>query len=297
MIRTIKRFSGFLLFLNIVPMVSVAQNEPQQQQPYSENVLYNENRFPEGMVVQWPYLREADAIYRKRVWRIIDLREKNNKVMTWPRNAFADIVLKYARSGQLHVYADPDSMVTPLTPEDASKRASIQTQSEVIDSAQNPDILLPTFDPTTAITKTVTIDEPRRWSTVQKFRVMEEWVFDKNHGKIITRIIAITPIADLLVNGDATGEVYPLFTIKYSELREVLVNEQLYNRFNDAMRLTYDDWFENRLFSSYIIKESNMYDYYIKNMPEYEKDNLAALLEADRIKQELFIFEHDLWEY
>lgn len=293
---TLKRFS--VLFFLLLGCLSLrAQNQPPTQQPYRDGDVVPNPRYDENIVIPWPHLREADAIYRRRIWRIIDVREKNNKVMTWPRNGFGDIILKYARAGQLNVYDNPDSMITPLTPEEALKRSSIQLTTEMIDSAQNPDIMDPAFDVTSAVMKTVDVNEPIRWTSVNQYRVMEEWFFDKNHGKIVARIISIEPMKDIMVNGNAIGGKEPMFTIKYAELREKLVKEQMFNRYNDAMRLTYDDFFENRYFSSYIIKESNMYDYYIKDMPEYEKDNLAALLEADRIKQELFILEHDLWEY
>jgi hypothetical protein len=32
-------------------------------------------------------------------------------------------------------------------------------------------------------------------------------------------------------------------------------------------------------------------------MPEFKDDGIMALLESDRIKNELFVFEQDLWEY
>jgi hypothetical protein len=66
---------------------------------------------------------------------------------------------------------------------------------------------------------------------------------------------------------------------------------------NDSKRITFDDWFEQRLFSSYIIKESNMWDLRITDMDEFKTTNISALLEAERIKNSLFEFEHDLWEY
>jgi hypothetical protein len=51
------------------------------------------------------------------------------------------------------------------------------------------------------------------------------------------------------------------------------------------------------MFSSYIVKEANQYDNFIKDYEEFKDNGLAALLDAERIKQELFEFEHDLWEY
>ena len=47
------------------------------------------------------------------------------------------------------------------------------------------------------------------------------------------------------------------------------------------------------MFSSTIVKESTVYD---RNVSDFMV-GLDALLEAERIKEELFNFEHDLWEY
>ena len=47
------------------------------------------------------------------------------------------------------------------------------------------------------------------------------------------------------------------------------------------------------MFSSTIIKEANVFD---RNINQY-MIGLDALLEANRIKDEIFNLEHDLWEY
>ena len=49
-----------------------------------------------------------------------------------------------------------------------------------------------------------------------------------------------------------------------------------------------------RMFSSTIVKESVII--YDRNVSDFMV-GLDALLEAERIKEELFNFEHDLWEY
>ena len=62
---------------------------------------------------------------------------------------------------------------------------------------------------------------------------------------------------------------------------------------NDAERRTYDDIFWKRMFGSTITKESNVAD---RKVNEY-MIGLDGLLEAERIKAEIFNMEHDLWEY
>jgi hypothetical protein len=73
----------------------------------------------------------------------------------------------------------------------------------------------------------------------------------------------------------------------------VLANHDVFNRSNPSERRSFDDIFWKRQFSSYIVKEENVYD---RTIAEYKK-GMDALLEAQKIKDEIIIFEHDLWEF
>ena len=110
------------------------------------------------------------------------------------------------------------------------------------------------------------------------------------------RIVGIAPLYNVSASGIDLGE-QPLFWIKMDDARKLLVNKEVFNPYNDLRTLSFDDWFEQRLFSSYIVKESNVFDTPIKDQEAFEDDGLSQLLESDRIKNDLFIFEHDNWEY
>jgi gliding motility associated protien GldN len=85
----------------------------------------------------------------------------------------------------------------------------------------------------------------------------------------------------------------PIFWAHYPSLRNQLVKQEVFNPRNDAIRFTWDDLFEMRMFSSYIYKESNVFD---RRIQDYAT-GVDALRESDRIKQDIFNFEHDLWSY
>ena len=96
------------------------------------------------------------------------------------------------------------------------------------------------------------------------------------------------------MHGQLLGTFSPLFWVYFPEAREILINAEVFNLVkNDAERRTYDDIFWKRMFSSTIIKESNPAD---RKVNEY-MIGLDGLLEAERIKTEIFNIEHDLWEY
>jgi gliding motility associated protien GldN len=84
-----------------------------------------------------------------------------------------------------------------------------------------------------------------------------------------------------------------MYWVYYPDLRPILVKHEVYNPRNDAVRLTWEDLFEARMFQSFIMKESNVHD---RRIQEYAT-GIDQLFESDRIKQEMFEFEHDLWTY
>ena len=72
-----------------------------------------------------------------------------------------------------------------------------------------------------------------------------------------------------------------------------MANEQAYMVGNDAAPISWEDILEMRYFSSYIYKESNVQD---RRLEDY-LTGVDKLVEAKRIKNEIFNFEHDLWSY
>ena len=90
------------------------------------------------------------------------------------------------------------------------------------------------------------------------------------------------------------GQKKLLFWVYYQEARRILANTEVGNRFNTAQRMSFEDIFQKRMFNSYIIKEDNIYN---RRVDDYKVNPLDALLESERIKQEMINFEIDLWEY
>ena len=59
-------------------------------------------------------------------------------------------------------------------------------------------------------------------------------------------------------------------------------------------RRTFDDIFIKRFFGSYIYRESNVYN---NRQIENYTAGMEAMLESERIKNEIFTLEHDMWEF
>ena len=130
---------------------------------------------------------------------------------------------------------------------------------------------------------------------MKEIRLKEEWFFDKQRGVLDVRIIGIQPVADNIDRN--TGEVRgkePMFWVYFPEARNIFANVDVFNRHNDAERKTLDDIFWKRMFGSYIYKVENVYN---RQIADYAMSGLDQMLEAERIKEDIFVMESDLWEY
>ncbi|MFZ4798672.1 MAG: gliding motility protein GldN [Bacteroidia bacterium] len=262
-----------------------------------DDFIYNRQAVKERKVVAWPYLREADVSSSKRVIRMIDVREKQNQVMAWPKNPLAVIVYEAIKNGKMVPYRD-DSLSGTYTQEE------IITMT--IDTAiiENPD----PNDPEQTVMDTI-INVFKPIDRIKRYRIIEDWIFDKKLSTYFVRIIAIAPQFKPIIGGVELNEqdlcvlkyhareADPMVPVSEMDLRHLFINYEVFNRQNDAARITFDDWFESRQFSSYIIKQSNEQDLYIKDRAEFKDNGVAAILEGERIKQDLFEKEHDMWEY
>ena len=134
-----------------------------------------------------------------------------------------------------------------------------------------------------------------RQSDIKRWRIKEQWFFDKQRSVMDVRIIGLCPIADDRDEiGNLTGKNNLLCWFYFPEVRTVIRNAQAFNLVkNESENKTYEDIFMKRMFSSTIIKEGNVYD---RKINDY-MIGLDALIEAERVKTEIFNIEHDLWEY
>ena len=274
---------AFIFSLLLVSSVS-AQVDYTDFITSGEHTSYVKVAVRERPVIAYPPLREADVKFSRRVVRCIDGRQKMNKQLEWPRNPLNRYLYTELGKGNIIAYKN-DSLQSFYTPEDFVKRGGGETPLFVQTDPEDPEI---GYDSIIVISY--------KWEDIHKYWVMEDWVFDYKHSVFKPRIIALAPIfaptyAGLTVNDQ------PLCWIKMDEIRYQLENLEMFNRYNDAARLSYDDFFQMRIFDSYIVYESNVFDNFINQYQEYVDNGEASLLKSDEIKNDLFIFEHDLWQY
>jgi len=251
--------------------------------------IYDKTATVQMQPIPYVPLREADVIWSKRIWRTIDLREKMNQPFYYPMTpqngwrSFVQIILDALKEGTITAYSGTnDQFLYPITYKELMDK--LQTAQKVtLKRPDNPDEEFDTI-----------ISKPFYASDIKKLRVKEDWVFDKQRSQLEVRILGICPVKDNYDdNGNYRGPE-PLFWIYFPECRNILAKNEQFNLKNgSAARLSYDDVFMKRLFSSYIYKEENVYD---RQITDYSL-GVDALLEAEKAKTSLFEFEQNLWEY
>lgn len=234
----------------------------------------------ERPVLPYQPVREADILFEKRIWRVIDVREKMNLTFTSPQSPLFSVLADAAKSGQLQAYAD-DRFAEPMT------LADVQGQLAEVDTIMRYN-LDTEMDEITVVTNDI---DP---NSVRRFRMKEAWFFDTNTGQLRVRILGIAPMVEVVdQNGDFKYEK-PLFWIHYPTARQFLARQKVYAPGgNLSATMTWEDIFEMRLFASMVYKESNPYDRRIQDYLQGED----IVYESAKISDELFNREHDLWSW
>jgi gliding motility associated protien GldN len=258
----------------------ILDNQPQ-------DVVHYDNDLVDTKPIPYPTTRQADIMWSKRIWREIDMRQKINQPFYYPlephnnwRN-FITVIMDALKEGSITAYdiSPTDEFLVPLNYQEIISR-QIDTVHRTFQRPYPPyeeydTVIYSEFDP----------------ARVTRVRIKEDWYFDKKRSQMLVRILGICPVMIKQRNDEEYSE--PLFWIYFPEARPVLGHAEVFNRENDAGRRSYDEIFMKRFFASYIYKEQNVYD---RRISEYAQ-GLDALLEAERVKQDLLDFEQQLWEY
>jgi gliding motility associated protien GldN len=260
--------------------------------------LRNDNAFDKSSLnartpLPYEHLRADDALFAEKVWRELDLREKMNHPFRFEAESdngsqmFINILLKAVNSGEVTAFAD-DRFTTPMT--------MAEIQALTVGSADT----VPQVDPNdpTKVIRYVVTRASFNAKSVNKIRIKEEWVFDREASRYFCRILGISPLkSQYFPNGQERPGATPMFWVYYPDMRPILTKYEVYNPKNMGnSRMTWEELLESRMFSSYITK-STLDNAANRTIRTYIKDPILALLEGENIKEKIFNYEQDLWSY
>lgn len=256
--------------------------------------VYPDNHIQNRRPPAYQYIREADVMWSKTVWRQIDLRQKMNHVLYFPEypqgayKSLIDLLMYGIKTGNLTAYDEDMS---------GNEFASEMTITDIEERFGAADQITQVEDPVTGEIKTQTVAGQVNTTEVKFIMVKELWFFDKQRSVMDVRIIGMCPIRVYFRDEDLDQEnplKKKLFWIYFPGARRLFAKNQVFNPYNDTEKMSFDDLFSKRFFDSYIIQESNTFNN--RRIEDYTV-GIESLLEAERIKDTIFDFEQDLWDY
>jgi len=267
--------------------------------------------------------RIDDVIWSRYIYRIIDMRFKQNYQLYFPvkaddadyRNLFKVIIDAVVDGMQVYPASmdniKPDFKVEPFSkvqiPKDvfkietAEEKSADHSDDDDYDNIAKSNAMLVHYDSIT--------DQMSAWGysfepvvkNQLKYLIQEVVFFDKHTSRLHTKIMAIAPLHPAkIMTTDSTKVMDALREsivcwIPFDHLRPYLAMQYAIPNRNETKRVTYDEFFQKRLFTSYIVGEGNMYNRWI---PDYKFSDVEGIhKEQERIATELLNFEQDLWEY
>ena len=243
-----------------------------------------------------PYenLRTDDAMYRHKIWREIDTREKINL----PFRYSADQDNGNQRFISILLQAIQDSLVTVFNNID-DRFTTPMTKAEVAKAMGGEPIPVKILDSTGAEIGIKMTQREINLDSIYKFHVKEEVIFDKESSRLFWRILGIAPVMNVITSQGVDLGPSELFWVYYPDMRPIFSKYEVYNGKNFGARMSWEDLFEGRMFYGRIIKSTidNPYDLLIKNYKGLENNTILQLLEGENIKEKIFNYEQDLWSY
>ena len=256
--------------------------------------------------------RADDIVWSRMVYRIVDMRFKQNYQLYTPTTdnpvynsllktmllAIADGMPVFAKTenGDLRPFISDETKmvgtdvfslldVNNLTDWDADEETRAYERVLQLDSAGAV-----TFNPGSF----------SRFAKNQlKFMIQEVVFFDKHYSRMYSKILAIAPMhADNMAGDDlpVMSALYQqiLFWVRFDDFRPYMAQQYLMPKGNDTKRVTFDDFFTQKLYTSYLVGTNNVYN---RLIPEYATTHEEISKEQQRIEWELLSAEQDLWEY
>lgn len=247
--------------------------------------------------------RADDVVWSRIVYRVIDMREKQNYQFYFPlrpndeyRSLFR--VMLDAIVDGAPVYKKNAREIKPSFSDSLQLRGT--ELSKTFAYNDNSDYNLIQVNP---VTQQFTLENTQYQNYIKnqlKFLIQEIIFFDKHTSRMYSNILAIAPLYALQPDNVESKESMAYFRgsvlcwFAFDDLRPYLAKQFVIPNGNETQRLTYDEFFSQKLYSTYLLGDSNMFN---RMLLEYVVNPNKIRKEQKRIETELMNVEQDIWEY
>jgi Gliding motility associated protein GldN len=256
----------------------------------------------------------SDIMFRKTIWRAIDLREKQNKPMFAEGKEISRVIIDAVKRGELQAYKN-DSLTSTLSSKEVIGNMSYaEASAGLSDEEKAAGFTEDTGDGWGAPApkkgakgKTVAKAPAKpaappsyeyRAKDIYQMELKEDMIFDKKRSRMYHDIKSLTLLVPSTLGSNTSGIEKPIGTFKYSDLVRVFrANPDKaiwFNPQNDAQHKNLADAFELWLFNSYIVKVSNPSD---SRLDEVYGGQQQGILASQQAAADLIEYEYNLWSF
>lgn len=291
----------FIIFFNLLIMPCVYSQQGVFSPGDYRDGIYDKENAVSKRVIPYSHLREADVTWEKRIWRRLDMRERQNQALYFPKEivegriSLPQLIISGILKGQILAFED-DEFLLPYDTAAIRKKLVIQGEPKEVEKyyeATDAKVISGEQTVGSSYMDTVpgAIDDKWFYETFSSLEIKEDWFLDKQKSSLEVRMLGLCFFAPIPGKEDL-GEVRQ-FCVYYPSCRPLFAQNEVFNTKNDSERRTFEDIFWKRQFASNVVKESNVYD---RKIDKYTK-GIESILESEKIKMDIFRFEHDLWQF
>ena len=279
----------FVLFSSLTTPVFSQWVEPQPSDYYQRSLTWEKKPQELG------YVREADVYWEKLLWRIIDLREKENQYIYFPlvpegvrgRKNLAYVLWDAILAGEIQLYED-DELKIPLDCAKVIERAtrSDTVQMEVYDDYGEADYT------------TVYVPHEFKSDDIYQYKIKMAAFLDRSRSGMQVRYLGLAPMEDRYKVVDGETEFMGTVTLFWVPMlslqtRVLFAQKEAYCSDNLIYLPNWEYVFNSFMYTSFIVREDNVWNRSIHDYLTGED----ALLESERIEEEILNIAFDMWEY
>ncbi len=256
-----------------------------------------------------------EQLYKKRVWRRMDLNEKQNKPFFAFNNEITKILIQEVKKGTLQPYVN-DSLITKMSMEVFLEQIKVPGFEEEEDDgfgdgfgddgfgddgfgddSGDDGFGADPFGDEGGEEEEEAISDEFLPTQITLLEIMEDIIFDKRRSLVYYDIQSVKMI--IAASEFETGVQREVAVFKWKDLNRVFRNlpgEAIwFNRQNSAEHRNLADAFDLRLFSSRLVKVDNPRNDYIMDI--YNKSLKEGLMASYWLEMQLMEKEHNVWEY